>query len=339
MKNDDHRLPAFQPLGETMLNTLSPLRASALCSGPVLRLVLGALTLAGLLALPPHAEAAQRSFDSPEAGAAALADAVQSNDSAALRAIFGNRKLVSSGDPVADAANRAAFLAAYSQGHRIVTEGRQAELRLGEQAWPLPIPLVQSTAGRWHFDTRQGESEVLSRRIGRNELAAIQVCQAIVDAQREFAARDSDGDGLREYAAKMTSAPGQRDGLYWPTAEDEALSPLGPLLAAAAQDGYLSANTGSLEPYHGYFYKILTRQGTYAPGGGYDYFVQGQMVSGFALLAWPARYGASGIMSFLVNQEGRVYQKNLGRKTSVLAAALSSFNPDTSWKRVTADPD
>jgi hypothetical protein len=320
-----------------MLNTLLPLPLRALRRRPAWRLTLSVLILAGQLALPPCAAAAQRSFDTPEAGAAALADAVQSNDSAALRAIFGNSKLVSSGDPVADAANRAAFLAAYTQGHRIVPEGRQAELRLGEQAWPLPIPLVKSTAGRWRFDTRRGETEVLSRRIGRNELAAIQVCLAIVDAQREFAARDSDGDGLREYAAKLTSAPGQRDGLYWPTAEDEALSPLGPLLAAAAQDGYLSPNTGSLEPYQGYFYKILTRQGANAPGGGYDYFVDGQMVGGFAVLAWPARYGASGIVSFIVNQDGRVFQKNLGRKSTALAAALSSFNPDASWKRVAED--
>ncbi len=320
-----------------MLNTLLPLHARALRRGPAWRLALGVLTLASLLALPPCAAAAQRSFDSPEAGAAALADAVRSNDSAALRAIFGSGKLVSSGDPVADAASRAAFLVAYTQGHRIVPDGRQAELRLGEQAWPMPIPLVQGPAGRWRFDTRRGETEVLSRRIGRNELAAIQVCLAIVDAQREFAARDSDGDGLREYATKMMSTAGQRDGLYWPTAADEALSPLGPMLAAAAQDGYLSPNTGSLEPYQGYFYKILTRQGADAVGGSYDYVVDGQMVGGFAVLAWPARYAASGIMSFIVNQDGRVYQKNLGHKTSAVTTALSSFNPDASWKRVAED--
>jgi hypothetical protein len=330
-----HRLTPFQTVGETMLNTHLPWRARAPRWSTAMRLGLCTLTLAGLLAPPPCAAAAQSSFDSPEAGAAALADAVRSNDNATLRSIFGGSKLVSSGDPVEDAANRAAFLEAYTQGHSIVPDGaRQAELRLGTQAWPMPIPLVRSKTGRWRFDTRQGETEILSRRIGRNELAAIQVCLAIVDAQREYAVRDSDGDGLREYAAKMMSTPGQRDGLYWPTAPDEALSPLGPLLAAAAQDGYLSPTTGSLEPYHGYFYKILMRQGASAAGGGYDYFVQGQMVAGFALLAWPARYGASGIMSFIMNQDGHVYQRNLGRKTSALANALRSFNPDASWKPV-----
>jgi hypothetical protein len=276
-----------------------------------------------------------------EAGVTALVEAVKSNDQSTLLAILGTHgsKLISSGDAVADERNREAFIKAYGEANKLVLEGDQhAALVIGKDEWPLPIPLVKSHDAGWRFDTRKGEAEILTRRIGRNELAAIQVCLAIVDAQREFAVRDSDGDGLREYAAKMTSSPGQRDGLYWPTAEDEALSPLGPLLAAAAQDGYLSPNTGSLEPYHGYFYKILTRQGAHAPGGRYDYFVQGQMVAGFALLAWPARYGASGIVSFIVSQDGSVYQKNLGRKTSALAPALGSFDPDASWKRVTSDP-
>jgi hypothetical protein len=223
---------------------------------------------------------------------------------------------------------------AYDEANRVVLEdSRNAELLVGQQAWPLPIPLVQSVDGQWHFDTRKGETEILSRRIGANELAAIQVCLAIVDAQREFSARDSDGDGLKEFASRFTSTPGQRDGLYWPTSPDEPLSPLGPLLAAAAKDGYLSPNAGSQEPYQGYYYRILTRQGKDAPGGAYNYFVKGQMVAGFALLAYPARYGASGVMSFMVSQDGVVYQKNLGRKTSTLAAHVPSFNPDTSWQR------
>jgi hypothetical protein len=165
-------------------------------------------------------------------------------------------------------------------------------------------------------------------------LAAIQVCLAIVDAEREFAARDSDGDGLREYAARFTSTPGRRNGLYWPTEPQEALSPLGPLLAVAAKDGYLGTGAGSSEPYQGYFYKILRRQGKEASGGAYSYFVKGQMIAGFALIAYPARYGASGIMSFIVNQDGIVYQKNLGRNTATIATGLKSFNPDASWKRV-----
>ena len=296
-----------------------------------------AWVLAGLASALVSAAWAQQSFTSPQAGAAALADAVKSDNQPALRAILGRHgsKLVSSGDPVADARNRETFIHAYGESNKIVLEGEaQAELWVGNQGWPLPIPLVKSTDGNWRFDTRRGEVEILSRRIGRNELAAIQVCLAIVDAEREFAARDSDGDGLREYAARFTSTPGQRNGLYWPTEPQEALSPLGPLLAAAAKDGYLGTGAGSSEPYQGYFYKILTRQGKEASGGAYSYFVQGQMIAGFALIAYPARYGASGIMSFIVNQDGIVYQKNLGRNTATIATGLKSFNPDASWNRV-----
>ena len=296
-----------------------------------------AWALAGLAAGWVSTAWAQQSFTSPQAGAAALADAVKADNQSALRVILGRHgsKLVSSGDPVADARNRETFVQAYGESNRIVLEGEEhAELWVGKEGWPLPIPLVKSTDGSWRFDTRRGGVEILSRRIGRNELAAIQVCLAIVDAEREFAARDSDGDGLREYAARFTSTPGRRNGLYWPTEPQEALSPLGPLLAAAAKDGYLSTGAGSSEPYQGYFYKILTRQGKEAPGGAYSYFVKGQMIAGFALIAYPARYGASGIMSFIVSQDGIVYQKNLGRNTATIATGLKSFNPDASWKRV-----
>jgi len=196
----------------------------------------------------------------------------------------------------------------------------------------MPIPLVKSDGG-WRFDTQQGEKEILARRIGRNEMAAIQVCLAIVDAEREYATLDLDSDGIPEYAPKFVSAPGKRDGLYWQTKTDDPLSPLGPLLATATQEGYTRSASRPLAPYHGYFYRILTRQGKDAPGGAYDYFVNGKMIGGFAVIAYPARYGASGVMSFIVNHDGVVYEKDLGKNTAAIASKMTTFNPDASWKR------
>ena len=301
-----------------------------------LRRTICAMALFALAMLPLPAISAQKSFVSPEAGVAALVEAVKSDDQPALRAILGphGSKLVKSGDPVADEQSREKFIQAYGEANKIILEDdNRAELSIGKDGWPMPIPLVKSDDGNWRFDTRTGEAEILARRIGRNELAAIQVCLAIVDAEREYAARDADGDSLREYATRITSTPGKRDGLYWPTKPDEQLSPLGPLLAAAAKDGYTSPTSGSLEPYHGYFYKILTKQGKGAPGGAYNYFVNGKMIAGFALIAYPARYRASGIVSFIVNQDGIVYEKNLGKNTTAIASGLTTFSPDASWKR------
>jgi len=291
-----------------------------------------------LLVMAPMALAAteaQKSFASPEAGVTALVEAVQANDQPTLRAIFGpdGSKLLSSGDAVADEKSREVFLKAYGEANRLVHEGDQrATLVIGKDEWPMPIPLVQSKDG-WRFDTRQGEKEILARRIGRNELAAIKVCLAIVDAEREYAALDLDGDGIPEYAPKFVSAPGKRDGLYWPTKADERLSPLGPLLAAAASEGYPGSGARPLAPYHGYVYRILTKQGKDAPGGAYDYFVKGKMIGGLAVIAYPARYGASGVMSFMVNHDGVVYEKNLGKNTGAIASKMTAFNPDASWKR------
>ena len=219
------------------------------------------------------------------------------------------------------------------EANKIVLESdSQATLVIGDDEWPMPIPLVKS-GGRWRFDSRQGEKEILARRIGANELAAIQVCLAIVDAEHEYAAQDRAGDGVPHYAARFVSTPGNHDGLYWETQTDEPPSPLGPLLAAAASEGYTNSEFRTLEPYHGYYYKILTSQGADAPGGAYDYLVKGKMIGGFAVLAYPARYGASGVMSFMVNHEGVVYEKNLGRRTAERAAEITSFNPDASWKK------
>lgn len=301
-----------------------------------LRGAICALTLIVMAPVALAATAAQQSFASPEAGVTALIEAVKSNDQSTLLAILGRRgsKLISSGDAVADERNREVFIKAYGEANKLILEGdRHAALVIGKDEWPLPIPLVKSQDAGWRFDTRGGEKEILTRRIGRNELAAIQVCLAIVDAEREYAVRDPDGDGVRKYASRLVSTPAQRDGLYWPTKADEQPSPLGPLLAAAAKEGYTSPDSRPLAPYHGYFYRIVTRQGRNAPGGAYDYQVNGKTRGGFGVIAYPARYGASGVMTFVVNHDGVVHQKNLGKNTAAIASRMTAFDPDASWKR------
>ena len=294
-----------------------------------------ALALIVMAPITLAATAGPKSFASPEAGIAALVEAVKVDDQPMLHGILGSHgsKLTSSGDAVADRQNRETFLKAYGEAHKLVLEGNtKATLVIGQDEWPMPIPLVKSDGG-WRFDTQQGEKEILARRIGRNEMAAIQVCLAIVDAEREYATLDLDSDGIPEYAPKFVSAPGKRDGLYWQTKTDDPLSPLGPLLATATQEGYTRSASRPLAPYHGYFYRILTRQGKDAPGGAYDYFVNGKMIGGFAVIAYPARYGASGVMSFIVNHDGVVYEKDLGKNTAAIASKMTTFNPDASWKR------
>lgn len=302
--------------------------------GAALRGLICALTLLAVVPVAMAAGVPQKSFASPQEAVSALVDAVKADDQSALRAILGphSGKLISSGDPVQDQQNRERFINAYAKANKIVLESDlKAVLIVGENQWPMPIPLVKS-GGSWRFDATQGKQEILNRRIGRNELAAVQVCLAIVDAERDYAAQDRDGAGIPKYAAKLVSTPGKRDGLYWETTADEQKSPLGPLLAAAARQGYTRTPFATLAPYHGYYYKILSKQGKDAPGGAHDYLVKGKMLGGFGLIAFPARYRASGVMSFIVNQDGVVYQKDLGKNTASIAAEMTTFNPDSSWK-------
>jgi hypothetical protein len=297
--------------------------------------IICAVALLVIAPLALAATAGPKRFTSPEAGITALVEAVKSDDQPMLLAVLGPQgsKLISSGDAVADRQSREAFLQAYGDASKLVLDGdTKATLVIGKDEWPMPIPLVKSKDG-WRFDTQQGEKEILARRIGRNELAAIKVCLAIADAEHEYAVRDLDGDGVLEYAPKFVSMPGKRDGLYWQTQADEPLSPLGPLLVAATSEGYTGSASRPLAPYHGYFYRILTRQGKDASGGAYDYVVNGKMIGGFAVIAYPARYGASGIMSFMVNHDAVVYEKDLGKNTAAIASKMTTFNPDASWKR------
>lgn len=300
---------------------------------PALLLILALL----LAALPQVAGAAAgaKTFSSPEKAVAALVGAVKSHNPGKIVAILGpgSDSLVSSGDEVADRSDREKFLEMYAVGHAIdrSMDGR-ALLLLGADRYPFPFPLVKRGKG-WFFDTAAGKEEIVSRRIGNNELSAIQVARAYVDAQREYIARDRDNDGINSYALRFRSTPGKRDGLYWDSPEGEE-SPFGPLVAQAGHEGYGGKEQELLSPYHGYLFRILTSQGEGADGGAFDYIVNNRMVLGFALIAYPAQYGASGIMTFMVNQAGVVYEKDLGHQTSTVVEAMRSFSPDSGWRKL-----
>ena len=288
------------------------------------------LAALSVTAAPPQ----QRLFSSADQAAEALIAANRGDKLGELSQILGpgGYKLVHSGDAVADRRHRARFVAAYDAAHRIEYAGEaRAILIVGADDWPLPIPLVRGESG-WHFDARTAEQEILNRRIGHNELSVIEVCRAYVEAQREFAAQTAAAAGRPEYAQRFDSRRGKRDGLYWPTVGGETPSPLGPLLAQARAGGYgTDSDVGMPQPYHGYYYRILTRQGTHAPGGAKDFIADGHMTGGFALIAFPAAYGNSGIMTFIVSQDGIVFEKNLGPQTKALAQRIRAFDPDTSW--------
>jgi hypothetical protein len=278
----------------------------------------------------------QKGFATSEDAVKALVAAMKSNDEKELLSIFGEavKELISSGDPVSDAHRRQTFLDYYDRKNSMVPEGNQLVLVVGEKDWPFPIPLVKR-GDQWFFDTMAGKEEILNRRIGENELSTVQTLLAVVDAQREYAMKDRDNDGVREYARKFGSDPGKKNGLYWPTNPGEEPSPLGELVADARAEGYQrsGAKQGPI-PFHGYYFRILTQQGPQAPGGAFDYIVKKKMIGGFAVIAFPALYGNSGVMTFIVNHEGVIYQKDLGRNTAQVGKAMSEFDPDKTWKKV-----
>ncbi|HUK11343.1 MAG TPA: DUF2950 domain-containing protein [Stellaceae bacterium] len=277
---------------------------------------------------------AQPTFSSPEQAMDALVAAVRARDKAKVANVLGpgSEKLVSSGDPVADRSAGERFLAAVAEGTKPVKRDDGSVIfEIGKNEWPFPIPVV-AAGGNWRFDSKAGAEEILDRRIGANELDAIQISLAYVDAQREYASVDWNHDGFLEYAQKFLSDPGMRDGLYWQAEVGEKQSPMGPLMAEAQAHGYYFKK-GQRTPYHGYYYRILKAQGPHALGGAMDYVIRGHMIGGFAMVAYPAEYGSSGIMTFIVNHEGVVYQKDLGPKTAEIASKMTAFDPDPSWKK------
>lgn len=285
---------------------------------------------------PAEPEVPPLRFESSDAAAMALIEAAAEEGPDALLAVLGSDlEALVSGDPVADAADRQRFVALAQESASIEDESEDsAILVVGPEDWPFPIPLAKDDQG-WYFDTEAGIEEILDRRIGLNELHAIATARAFVDAQREYAAADPDGDGIHAFAARLWSTEGAKDGLYWPTAEGEPESPMGPLVAEAVEEGYQVREEGEgPRPYHGYYFRILTAQGPSAPGGAKSYLKDGHLTEGVALLAWPATYENSGIMSFQVDQRGMVYESDLGEDTETAAAAITAYDPGEGWEPV-----
>jgi hypothetical protein len=272
-------------------------------------------------------------FASPDDAGQSLLEAARSGDQNAVLAIFGqeSKQLVFSGDAVQDKSTAEAFVSAYGVMHRWRKMPDQAQILLiGADNFPFPIPLKKNGAGQWYFDTVAGKDEILSRRIGRNELAVIEVCGALADAQAEYFSQAHDGEKTQQFAPKFISDTGRQNGLYWEAAEGQPRSPLGPLAAFATTEGY-NVKPNAHTPFHGYYFHMLTGQGSQAPGGAKDYVVNGKMVRGYAFVAYPAEYGNSGIMTFIISQDGILLQKDLGKTTAETAAAMTKFDPDPSW--------
>ncbi len=300
------------------------------------RMIVGAMV--GVLAVAQVASAAaapQKTFASAENAVKALVAAAKNNDSKELTAIFGagSKELIFSGDAVADKQRHERFAKSYEENNRLVQQGNDMVLVIGKGDWPFPIPLVKKADG-WVFDTAAGKEEILNRRIGENELNTIQVMLAIVDAQREYAIKDRNRDGLLEYAQKFVSDSGKKNGLYWDAKQGELQSPLGPIMVQARREGYQGKPSGSPSPYHGYYFRLLNAQGKDASGGAYSYMWRGKMIGGFALVAYPAEYDNSGVMSFIVNHDGKVSQKDLGKNTVAVAKGMTVYNPDKTWTEV-----
>jgi hypothetical protein len=286
--------------------------------------------------LKADAAVKQKGFATPEDAAKAVVTAARNNDDKEMMSIFGpsSKDLIFSGDAVADKQRRERFLKAYDEKNSLVAEKDEMVLVIGKNDWPFPIPLVKK-GEVWFFDTDKGREEILNRRIGENELSTVQTVLAVIDAQREYAMKDIDGDGIPEYAQKFMSDAEKKNGLYWETKEGEEPSPLGELVADARAEGYAGKKSGDKpSPFHGYYYRVLKAQGKNAAGGAYDYVVKGEMIGGFAVVAYPAKYGNSGVITFIVNHDGVVYEKDLGKNTEQAANAIKKFDPDTTWKKV-----
>jgi hypothetical protein len=324
---------------DNILRSRRSMRSLSVAAWVVLILIAGLANDHRLLARAAIAAAAsvkQESFAIPDEALKAIVEDLKSDNQPDLVKIFGPsiEPILNSGDPVADQNARERFIAAAEEQHHFDGTGDTLTLVIGKEDWPFPIPL-KKVDERWRFDAVAGKEEILNRRIGENELSTIQTMLAFVDAQGDYADFQRQRSGMPEYAQRILSSPGKMDGLYWPSAEGEPQSPLGPLVAAARAAGYRkSAKAEEPSPYHGYFYKVLTAQGPNAPGGAIDYVVNGRMIGGFGLVAWPARWGDSGVMTFIVNHDGVVYQTNLGPQTAKLAPTISRFDPDSSWQKV-----
>ncbi len=290
-----------------------------------------ALLLAGCFPTRSMAQQqGQKTFSSAEEASNALVAATQSNDEKAMLDILGpdGKRIISSGDDTEDAESRANFVQKYQEMHRLVKEpDGTTTLYIGAENWPTPIPLVKKDSS-WYFDTEAGKKEILYRRVGENEISTIRVCQELVAAEKEYRSTQHD-----VYARKIFSDEGQHNGLYWKVADGESPSPIGPLVAAAVAEGYVKNQNGAPTPYRGYYYHILTRQGEHAPGGAKSYVVNDKMTEGFAFVAYPAQYRSSGVMTFVVTEDGVVYQKDLGKMTDVAAKAMQEYNPDSSWQK------
>jgi len=291
------------------------------------------LVLTSVTTAPLTISAAQggKTFGGTEEAVAALVAAASANDTNALAILFGPAAPdLMNVDRVQATNDLSEFVVAFNQAHRIVRESdSKCVLEVGNDPWPFPVPLAKQGGG-WFFDTEAGKEELLTRRIGRNERLTLESVRAYVEAQREYAMKDRDGDEVLEYAQKFIGAPGKQDGLYWPADLDGEVSPLGPMVAEAQAQGYRRSHEAP-QPFHGYYFNILTRQGKSAPLGKYNYIINGKMIAGFALVAWPAEYNESGIMTFIVNHQGRVYQKDLGPNASKIASAMKEYNPDKTW--------
>ncbi len=289
-----------------------------------------AILVMGCLAARSMAQqAGQKTFSSAEEASNALVTAAQSNDEKAMLAILGadGKQIVSSGDDTEDANSRANFAQKYQEMHRLVKEpDGTTTLYIGAENWPTPIPLV-NTGNSWYFDTEAGKQEILFRRVGRNEMSAIRVCQELVAAEKEYSAQ------RKEYAPRIFSDEGQHNGLYWKVSASEPQSPIGPLVASAVAEGYSKGQGGPPTPYRGYYYRTLARQGKDAPGGAKSYMVNGKMTAGFAFVAYPAEYRSSGVMTFIVGEDGVVYEKDLCKKTGDLAPSMKRYEPDSSWQK------